>query len=140
MLPGGSGFWAMIGMAGIMSGAMRAPMTGALFAVELTGHFTALPLTIAAAGASYALSVLLMRRSILTEKIARRGRQIQTSEHRPPKIGRAHVCTPVTNAHLVCRHMLEKKNNTKLHDTIHYIHQHNQHVNIHQSNVHKHTI
>src|SRR3546814_11590191 len=59
-----------------MSGAMRAPMTGALFAVELTGHFTALPLTIAAAGASYALSVLLMRRSILTEKIARRGRHI----------------------------------------------------------------
>jgi H+/Cl- antiporter ClcA len=76
LLPGGSGFWAMIGMAGIMSGAMRAPMTGALFAVELTGHFTALPLTVAAAGTAYALSVLLMRRSILTEKIARRGRHI----------------------------------------------------------------
>src|SRR3546814_5178535 len=26
------------------------------------------------------------------------------------KIGRAHVCTPVTNAHLVCRPLLEKKN------------------------------
>src|SRR3546814_9237455 len=26
------------------------------------------------------------------------------------EIGRAHVCTPVTNAHLVCRLMLEKKN------------------------------
>src|SRR3546814_6328032 len=26
------------------------------------------------------------------------------------KIGRAHVCTPVTNAHLVCRLLLEKKN------------------------------
>src|SRR3546814_12172053 len=25
-------------------------------------------------------------------------------------IGRAHVCTPVTNAHLVCRLLLEKKN------------------------------
>src|SRR3546814_8484146 len=25
------------------------------------------------------------------------------------KIGRAHVCTPVTNAHLVCRLILEKK-------------------------------
>src|SRR3546814_2853403 len=25
------------------------------------------------------------------------------------KIGRAHVCTPVTNAHLVCRFLLEKK-------------------------------
>jgi CBS domain-containing protein len=76
VLPGGAGLWAMIGMAGIMSGAMRAPMTGALFAVELTGHFSALPLAIAAAGAAHALSVLLMPRSILTEKIARRGRHI----------------------------------------------------------------
>src|SRR3546814_9950732 len=31
-----------------------------------------------------------------------RGRQ-------PAQIGRAHVCTPVTNAHLVCRLLLEKK-------------------------------
>lgn len=76
ILPGDAGFWAMIGMAGIMSGAMRAPMTGALFATELTGHFGALPLTIAAAGMAYGISVLLMRRSILTEKIARRGRHI----------------------------------------------------------------
>ncbi|MVW57576.1 CBS domain-containing protein [Sphingomonas sp. MAH-6] len=75
-LPGDVGFWAMIGMAGIMSGAMRAPMTGALFAAELTGHFASLPATIASAGGAYAVSVLLMRRSILTEKIARRGRHI----------------------------------------------------------------
>lgn len=75
-LPGDAGFWAMIGMAGIMSGAMRAPMTGAVFAAELTGHFDALPSTIMAAGTAYAVSVLLMRRSILTEKIARRGRHI----------------------------------------------------------------
>src|SRR3546814_10602741 len=27
------------------------------------------------------------------------------------QIGRAHVCTPVTNAPLVCRLLLEKKNN-----------------------------
>lgn len=75
-LPGDPGFWAMIGMAGIMSGAMRAPMTGAIFAVELTGHFEAVPSTIAAAAGAYAISVLFMRRSILTEKIARRGRHI----------------------------------------------------------------
>ena len=75
-LPGDPGFWAMIGMAGVMSGAMRAPMTGAIFAVELTGQFNAIPCTIAAAGGAYAISVLLMRRSILTEKIARRGRHI----------------------------------------------------------------
>ena len=75
-LPGPIGFWAMIGMAGIMSGAMRAPLTGALFAVELTGHFDALPATIAASAGAYAVSVLIMRRSILTEKIARRGRHV----------------------------------------------------------------
>ena len=75
-LPASVGFWAMVGMAGMMSGAMRAPLTGALFAVELTGHFDALPATIAAATGAYAISVLIMRRSILTEKIARRGRHI----------------------------------------------------------------
>src|SRR3546814_8623208 len=31
------------------------------------------------------------------------------------EIGRAHVCTPVTNAHLVCRLMLEKQNTINLH-------------------------
>lgn len=75
-LPGGAALWALAGMAGTMSGAMRAPLTAALFAVELTGDFAMLPLTIAAAAAAYAVSVLLMRRSILTEKIARRGRHI----------------------------------------------------------------
>lgn len=76
VLPGGSGLWAMIGMASIMSGAMRAPLTGTLFVVELTGETAALPLAMAASAGAYALSVLLMRRSILTEKIARRGRHI----------------------------------------------------------------
>jgi CBS domain-containing protein len=75
-LPGDPGFWAMIGMAGVMSGTMRAPMTGALFAGELTNHLSALPETIAAGTAAYAISVLIMKRSILTEKIARRGRHI----------------------------------------------------------------
>src|SRR6476469_9335897 len=68
-LPGDPGFWAMIGMAGIMSGVMRAPMTGALFAAELTNHLSALPETIAAGSAAYAISVLIMKRSILTERI-----------------------------------------------------------------------
>ena len=75
-LPGPAGFWAMIGMAAIMSGAMRAPLTGALFAAELTGRFDALPTILAASAAAYAVSVLVMRRSILTEKIARRGRHV----------------------------------------------------------------
>src|SRR3546814_8482880 len=33
----------------------------------------------------------------------------QSGETVRVKIGRAHVCTPVTNAHLVCRLLLEKK-------------------------------
>ena len=76
VLPGGSALWALAGMAGTLSGAMRAPLTAALFAVEVTGDFAMLPLTIAASASAYAVSVLLMRRSILTEKIARRGRHI----------------------------------------------------------------
>jgi H+/Cl- antiporter ClcA/CBS domain-containing protein len=75
-LPGGSGSWALIGMAGVMSAAMRAPLTAAIFAVELTGHFAALPDTVAGAGAAYAVAVLIMKRSIMTEKISRRGRHI----------------------------------------------------------------
>ncbi|WP_082699737.1 chloride channel protein [Novosphingobium barchaimii] len=76
LLPGGSALWALAGMAGILSGAMRAPLMAALFAVELTGDFTMLPLTLAASVGAYAVSVLVMPRSILTEKIARRGRHI----------------------------------------------------------------
>lgn len=75
-LPGGSGAWAMVGMAGVMSAAMRAPLCAAVFAVELTGHFTALPLTIAASAAAFAVAVLTLKRSILTEKVSRRGRHI----------------------------------------------------------------
>ncbi|HEY2709246.1 MAG TPA: chloride channel protein [Caulobacteraceae bacterium] len=72
-LPGGPGFWALVGMTGMMSGTMRAPLTGALFAAELTGDFQALPALLAAAATAYGVTVLLMKRSILTEKIARRG-------------------------------------------------------------------
>jgi H+/Cl- antiporter ClcA len=75
-LPGGPGPWALLGMAAVMSAAMRAPLTASLFAVELTGHLAALPYTVAAAVSSYALAVLVLRRSILTEKISRRGRHI----------------------------------------------------------------
>ncbi len=75
-LPGAPGFWALVGMAGMMGGTMRAPLTGALFAVELTGDMSMLPALLAASTAAYALTVLLLRRSILTEKIARRGQHI----------------------------------------------------------------
>ncbi|KMO31214.1 chloride channel protein, partial [Methylobacterium tarhaniae] len=75
-LPGHPGFWALLGMGAMLGGTMRAPLTGALFAVELTGDVHALPALLAASSAAYAVAVLLLKRSILTEKIARRGRHI----------------------------------------------------------------
>jgi H+/Cl- antiporter ClcA/predicted transcriptional regulator len=75
-LPGDAGFWALLGMAAMMGGTMRSPLTGALFAVELTGDISALLPLLAATGTAYAVTVLLLKRSILTEKIARRGQHI----------------------------------------------------------------
>jgi H+/Cl- antiporter ClcA len=77
LLPfGGVGFWALIGMAAILGGTMRAPLTSSLFAVELTGNLHMLAPVLAASVAAFAVTVLLMRRSILTERIARRGHHI----------------------------------------------------------------
>lgn len=76
VLPGNAGFWALLGMAAMLGGTMRAPLTGALFAAELTGDLRALPALLAATAAAYAVTVLLLKRSILTEKIARRGQHI----------------------------------------------------------------
>jgi chloride channel protein, CIC family len=70
---GDAGFWALIGMAAILGGTMRAPLTSTLFAVELTGDVHVLAPLMAASVAAFAVTVLLMRRSILTERIARRG-------------------------------------------------------------------
>lgn len=75
-LPGEPGFWALLGMAAMMGGTMRAPLTGAFFAIEITGDVTMLVPLLAATVAAYAVTVLLLRRSILTEKIARRGQHI----------------------------------------------------------------
>jgi len=39
-LPGDAGTWALLGMAAMMGGTMRSPLTGILFAVELTGDIS----------------------------------------------------------------------------------------------------
>ncbi len=73
---GDAPFWALLGMAAMMGGTMRAPLTALLFALELTHDYDALlPLAITSATA-HATTVLLLKRSILTEKIARRGYHI----------------------------------------------------------------
>jgi CBS domain-containing protein len=76
VLPGDPGFWALLGMAAMLGGTMRSPLTSVIFAIELTGDWRMLAPLLAASVAAYATTVLLLKRSILTEKIARRGRHI----------------------------------------------------------------
>jgi H+/Cl- antiporter ClcA len=69
----GAGFWPLVALAGVLGGVMRSPFTGVVFAIELTGRFDAvLPLLIGATVA-FGISAVILKRSVLTEKIARRG-------------------------------------------------------------------
>ena len=68
--------WPLVCMAAVLAGVLGAPLTAAIFALGLTGDFNALLPLLLATGVSYGFTVLLMRRSIMTEKIARRGLHI----------------------------------------------------------------
>jgi CBS domain-containing protein len=72
----GAGFWPLISMGAMLAGTMRSPLTGVIFAFELTGDYhSILPLLIACVTA-HTFTVLTMARSILTEKISRRGHHL----------------------------------------------------------------
>lgn len=74
VLPGGTpADWAVLGMSGALAGVTRSPFTSIIFAVELTHDMDLfLPLLITTTLAHF-ISVLILKRSILTEKVARRG-------------------------------------------------------------------
>lgn len=63
-------------MVALLGGTQPAPLTGVGFAVEVTGDVAALAPLLAATMTAYAVTVLLLKRAILTEKIARRGQHI----------------------------------------------------------------
>ncbi|HVW18423.1 MAG TPA: chloride channel protein [Solirubrobacteraceae bacterium] len=74
VLPGAdAGTWALLGMAAAMAGVMRSPLTSVVFALELTHDLDALLPLLLVCALSHATSVLTLPRSILTEKVARRG-------------------------------------------------------------------
>jgi len=74
VFPGaGLGFWPLVSMAAILGGTMRSPLTGVVFAVELTHDVDMLLPLVIAVTVAHAFTVLTLRRSILTEKVARRG-------------------------------------------------------------------
>ncbi len=67
------GFWAIVGLAAVVGGVMRSPLTGVVFSLELTHAWPMLLPLVIASTAAYGTSALLLRCSVLTEKIARRG-------------------------------------------------------------------
>jgi H+/Cl- antiporter ClcA len=69
----GPGFWPLISMGAILGGTMRSPFTGIVFAIELTHDFNSLLPLLVANVFAYGVTVLLLKRSILTEKLSRRG-------------------------------------------------------------------
>src|SRR5262249_43535893 len=74
--PAEAGLWAMTSMAAMMGGTMRSPLTAVAFMLELTGDIAVLPALLIACAAAQGVTLLLMRRSILTEKVARRGHHV----------------------------------------------------------------
>ena len=77
LMPGGDpSLWPLVFMAATMGGMMRAPIMATAFAFELTYDINAVVPLLMASAVSYGFTVLLMPRSILTEKIARRGYHI----------------------------------------------------------------
>ncbi len=75
---------ALVGMAAMFAGASRAFLTSVVFALETTGQLNGLLPLMGACAAAYFVSFFLMKSSIMTEKIHRRG--VQTPDSYEPDI------------------------------------------------------
>jgi H+/Cl- antiporter ClcA len=69
----GAGFWPLVSMGAILGGTMRSPLTGVVFALELTHDVNVMLPLLLAVTIAHGFTVLTLRRSILTEKVSRRG-------------------------------------------------------------------
>ena len=73
----GPGFWALLSMGATLGGVYRAPFTGVVFTLETTHDLNAMLPLLVSVFISYAVMSLVLRRSILTEKVARRGYHVR---------------------------------------------------------------
>ena len=64
---------ALLGLAAALAGVTRSPFTAVVFAFELTHDQNSMLALLVASAVAYLVSVLVLKRSILTEKVARRG-------------------------------------------------------------------
>jgi len=69
----GAGFWPLVSMGAVLGGTMRSPLTAIVFALELTHDINILLPLLVASMIAHGFTVLTLRRSILTEKVSRRG-------------------------------------------------------------------
>ncbi len=85
VLPGGSSAtWALLGMAATLAGVTRSPFTAVVFAFELTHDIGSLLPLLLACALAHLVSSLVLKRSILTEKVARRGFHVVREYHVEP--------------------------------------------------------
>ena len=73
---GDPGVAAAISMGAMLGGTMRSPFTATVFMLELTHDVGLFPAMFVGCVAADAVTVLLMKRSILTEKVARHGHHV----------------------------------------------------------------
>jgi CBS domain-containing protein len=100
-MPGGDPrLWALVCMAATLGGTMRAPLTAVVFAFGLTHDVNAFLPTLLACAVAYGFTVIVMPRSILTEKIARRGRHVYR-EYGVDPLERCHVDEVMTRT-VIC--------------------------------------
>ncbi|MGA8034565.1 MAG: chloride channel protein [Candidatus Acidiferrales bacterium] len=65
--------WAMVGMSAMLSGSLGVPLTSIAFTLEITHSIGAMAPVMLSCTAAYLVTSLILPRSILTEKISRRG-------------------------------------------------------------------
>jgi CBS domain-containing protein len=87
-------------MAATLGGTMRAPLTAVVFAFGLTHDVNAFLPSLLACAVAYGFTVIVMPRSILTEKIARRGRHVYR-EYGVDPLERHHVDEVMTRTVIV---------------------------------------
>ena len=67
---------ALVGMASCFAGASRAMLASVVFALEITQQFNSLLPLLAGCTAAFTVSALLMKNTIMTEKLVRRGHHV----------------------------------------------------------------
>jgi H+/Cl- antiporter ClcA len=67
---------ALVGMASCFAGASRAMFASIVFALEITRQFNSLLPLLAGCATAFMVSALLMKNTIMTEKLVRRGHHV----------------------------------------------------------------